>query len=100
MLPILKHSNKYILSSGCLVVFLLFLVGCGSSASSSSGTSIMNAPAHMANSQAQTSAGNAQSASGSSAGAQLPATVASPGQRIPRGPRSAQPALGCGGRPR
>jgi hypothetical protein len=85
MLPILKHGKKYILSSGCLVVFLLFLVGCGSSASSSSGMATMNAPAHMANSQAQTSTGNAQGATSSSAGAQVPATGKQ--QSAPTGPQ-------------
>jgi Domain of unknown function (DUF4349) len=83
MLPLLRHSKKYILSSGCLVVFLLFLVGCGSSASSSSGTASMNAPVHMANSQA--AAGNVQGASGSPANAQVPDTTKQ--QNAPIGPQ-------------
>ncbi|MDQ2885378.1 MAG: DUF4349 domain-containing protein [Chloroflexota bacterium] len=81
MLPILRHGKKYILSSGCLVVFLLFLVGCGgSSASGSSSSTAMNAPAHMANSQA--ASGNAQGATSSSAGAQVPDTTKQQGTPI------------------
>lgn len=85
MLPLLRLSKKYILSSGCLVVFLLFLVGCGGSSASSGSNASMNAPAHMANSQAQTSTGNAQGATSSSAGAQVSATGKQ--QSVPTGPQ-------------
>lgn len=74
MLPLLRHGKKYILSSGCLVVFLLFLVGCGGSATSGGSAASMNAPVHMANSQGQAAAGNVQGGTNSSAGAQVPAT--------------------------